>query len=426
MEITIKYTTLTNVIWELKEDIKSSSEMLEKLLFTIDTIYGISLNNTAVVKIENFFRVYQRRIRECNNAKLKFLKKHEEWLKSELSIKIEKNISGRPIKDYDDVKDRTKKKKQEDIINAHSATLLKNTFKTVLLKTQPKNAGQIVDVLPTASPKRLRRMVQSIPTPKSTTEFSEEDSLALVLNLGLSRNKYEIIRKALIDKQWGYLPSTKLLQATKAKILPSEMYVDDTAAKIRLSDLLQNTASRIISEFSEEQMELCNNSEITLICKWGCDGSSGFSEYKQQSGSSTDYSTIFMASLVPLRMRLYNESSSSSSTNSFQDMWINSTPGSKFLCRPIRFEYVKEDRNTTQTLVDDIRKEIADLVPIFVEICGRITKVSFQLHLTMIDGKVANAITETRSYWKCNICGKKLQNLMTFLLKSNAMKMPLN
>lgn len=319
MEITIKYITLCNVIWELKEDIKSSSEMLQTLLCTIDKGYGISLNNTAVVTIENFFRIYQRRIRECNNARVKFLKKHEEWLNLELSIKIEKKLYGRPIKDYDDVKDRTKKKKQEDIINTHSTTLLKDSFKTVLLKTQPKNAGQIVDVLPTASPKRLRRMVQSIPTPKSSTEFTEEDSLALALNLGLSRNKYETMRKALIDKQWGCMPSTKLLQATKAKILPPELYVDDTSAKIRLSDLLENTASRIISEFSEEQLELCNNSEITFICKWGCDGSSGFSEYKQQSESSTDYSTIFMASLVPLRMRLYNESSSSSSTNSFKD-----------------------------------------------------------------------------------------------------------
>lgn len=85
---------------------------------------------------------------------------------------------------------------------------------------------------------------------------------------------------------------------------------------------------------------------------------------------------------------------------------MNLTPGSKFLCRPIRFEYVKEDIVSTQSLVDSIEREISSLSPLYVEISGQVIKVSFQPQLTMIDGKVANAITDTTSTWKCNICGK--------------------
>ncbi|GBP04619.1 hypothetical protein EVAR_91331_1 [Eumeta japonica] len=63
----------------------------------------------------------------------------------------------------------------------------------------------------------------------------------------------------------------------------------------------------------------------------GCDGTSGFSEYKQQSGSSSgiDYSSLFMASMVPLRMRLNKPTSSLNNAVTHEDIWINLTPGSK-------------------------------------------------------------------------------------------------
>lgn len=300
---------------------------------------------------------------------------------------------------------KTQKKRQEELISNHPANQIKDSFKLVLTKTQPKDAAKIVDVLPSASPKRLKRMIESIPTPKSDTEFTDEDALALSLNINLSRNKYDQLRKALIEKGWGSMPSTYSLNAAKENMLPPISEISDKGAGVSLSHLLENTASRIISTFSKEEIDICKNSEVTLICKWGCDGSSGFSEYKQQSESNTKFSTVLMASIVPLRMRLYKESSSSSST--FQDVWINSTPGSKLLCRPIRFEYTKEDTETTNKLVGGINTEYENLSPISVVISGSVIKVSFQLNLTMIDGKVANAITDTKSNWQCNICGKK-------------------
>lgn len=283
-----------------------------------------------------------------------------------------------------------------------------DTFKKVLTRTQPKEAEKIVDVLPTASPKRLTRMVQSIRTPKSTSSFTNEDALALVLNLGLTRNKYNILRKAVIEKGYDIFPSSKSLKETKQNILKpisSPVYSTSEGSKVELSKLLDNTASRIISTFSDEDIERCKDSEVVLVFKWGCDGTSGFTEYKQLVGSNpeTKFSSIFMSSFVPLRMRIYNQLPSTSSSN---DIWKNLSPGSKFLCRPIRFEYVKEDKITTQRLVDSIQKEISSLTPVSVEINGQVIKVSFQGQFSMIDGKVANAVTDTTSTWKCNICGK--------------------
>lgn len=407
MEITLKYRSICNVIWNKISDTNVRSEKIDKLINIIFS-YGLKLKTDDIEKLENFYKIYEKRIKDSDFSVSKFKKKNEDWLNKEIVIVIDDKKGGRPKKDYDEVQNRTKRVKQDECIKTHSANEIKDSFKVVLTRTQPKEAGKIVDVLPTASPKRLTRMIQSITTPKSTTSFTSEDALALVLNLGLTRNKYNILRKALIEKGYDIFPSSKTIRETKENILKpitSPVYATNESSKVELSQLLDNTASRIISTFSSEDIERCKDTEVVLLFKWGCDGTSGFSEYKQPSASNseTKFSSIFMSSLVPLRMRIYSESPSTSSSI---DIWRNLTPGSKFLCRPIRFEYVKEDKITTQSLVHSIENEISSLSPVFVEINGQVIKVSFQGQFTMIDGKVANAVTDTTSTWKCNICGK--------------------
>lgn len=405
MEVTVKYNSLCKVIWDTLANTNIRSEKIEKLIDTIVYSYGLDIKPD---EIENFYKIYEKRIKDSDYSIQKFLKKSQDWLNKEMTVVIEQKKRGRPKKDYEEVQIRTKKVKQEEIINMHSANEIKDSFKAVLIRTQPKETEKIVDVLPTASPKRLKRMIQSIPTPKSSTSFTSEDALALFLNLGLTRNKYCILRKALIEKGYDIFPSSKSIRETKENILKpitSPVHASIEGAKVELSQLIDNTVSRIMSTFSSKDIERCKQSDVVLMFKWGCDGTSGFSENKQPSGSSTEkkFSSIFMASFVPLRMRLYNKLPSTSSAN---DIWTNLTPGSKFLCRPIRFEYVKEDIVSTQSLVDSIERELSSLSPLNVEISGQVIEVSFKPQLTMIDGKVANAITDTTSNWKCNICGK--------------------
>ncbi|GBP05958.1 hypothetical protein EVAR_91995_1 [Eumeta japonica] len=65
---------------------------------------------------------------------------------------------------------------------------------------QPSDAVKIASVLPSASPRRLKRIVKSIPTPTSESVFTEEEAIALMLQLGLTRDKYITLRKALQEK----------------------------------------------------------------------------------------------------------------------------------------------------------------------------------------------------------------------------------
>lgn len=68
---------------------------------------------------------------------------------------------------------------------------------------------------------------------------------------------------------------------------------------------------------------------LKLFCKWGCDGSSGQSEYKQVLPEESDLisdANLFIASLVPIR--LIDET-----TNTV--VWKNETCSSVRYCRPI-------------------------------------------------------------------------------------------
>ncbi|KAI8119671.1 hypothetical protein CVS40_9081 [Lucilia cuprina] len=224
---------------------------------------------------------------------------------------------------------------------------------------QPLDAIKNCKYSSNASPRRLKRIVKSIPTPSSDTTFTEEEAIALMLQLGLSRDNYITLRKALSEKG-------------KKSIIPPPIEITDRKAVIGLGALLENTALRIASDFSSDQLKKINSCDLQLICKWGCDGLSALSEYKQinTSESSSEYKSVFMASLVPLRIRKYADSDSPST--SFDDIWKNSTPGSKAFCRPISFEYIKESKTTTQDLIN-----------------------------------LGNAITGTSSTWYCYICGDK-------------------
>lgn len=274
-------------------------------------------------------------------------------------------------------------------------------------ENRPKEALQIANVLPTASPKRLKRIVKSIPTPSSETDFTEEEAIGLMLELGLSKNKYLILRKALIAKGHKILPSYIAIKDKRDCLLPSPIAVNEREACIELSNLLENTASRIVSDFSTDQLKRVNNCDVILMCKWGCDGLSAIPEYKHASGgeNTSEYKSVFMSSLVPLRIRSYSTIEPSTS-NAFEDIWVNSAPGSKAFCRPIGFEYTKESKTNTKDLVEYINGEIDNLEPICINIGDYSFNMSFNLSLTMIDGKVCNAITDTLSNWKCSICNE--------------------
>lgn len=102
--------------------------------------------------------------------------------------------------------------------------------------------------------------------------------------------------------------------------------MSEVSALIPLQHLLDHTTKRLceILDFSQysNTFENCKNCIVEFIFKWGCDGSSGHSEY-QQAGNEIKMSyiindtSVFMFCLVPLLLILYHNS------NEKQILWLN-------------------------------------------------------------------------------------------------------
>ncbi len=158
-------------------------------------------------------------------------------------------------------------------------------------------------------------------------------------------------------------------------------------------------------------MANCNGS-AQLTSKWGCDGASGQSEYKQQPAELGNFSDkhLFMMSMVPIEMRNYTLASTSSAASSSSGgcssltLWKNPRPSSTKYCRPIMFEYSQETKEKTTTEVANIEAQIQRLQPTTVTAYGKSISVFHRLVMTMIDGKVCQALTDTPSASTCVVC----------------------
>lgn len=87
--------------------------------------------------------------------------------------------------------------------------------------------------------------------------------------------------------------------------LKSNISVTECSAVVKLQALLDHTANRILLTQMDVIKSLASENvrNLNLICKWGCDGTSGQNMYKQKfsddDGSKSD-ANIFFTSLVPL------------------------------------------------------------------------------------------------------------------------------
>lgn len=129
-----------------------------------------------------------------------------------------------------------------------------------------------------------------------------------------------------------------------------------------------------------------NNANVTLICKYGCDGSSGYSEDIQKPSSSSSEimsdddinvepisdTNLFLFTFVPLRIFC----------NANKNIWWqNLYPSSTRLCRPIKIIYKKESKKLIQDEVTLFKKEISELNPKIIEINNVVVTVNYSMHI---------------------------------------------
>jgi hypothetical protein len=112
-------------------------------------------------------------------------------------------------------------------------------------------------------------------------------------------------------------------------------------------------------------------------------------------------SDIFVTSVVPLQ--LYSTKSSGDKII----LWKDPRPSSVMYCRPIRMKFKKETAEFAKEEISVVEESIKMLetTVITLEEQNSVLSVSHNMVLTLIDGKICNAVTSTSSAQVCYVCG---------------------
>ena len=249
---------------------------------------------------------------------------------------------------------------------------------------------------------KIAKLIKS----NAVTKMTPQEGLALMVSANLSKKAYQKIRNNAKLFNADMYPLYDEIRKARQECYPKKESITctESVGQVELESLLHHTTQRLaqvnsVKENIEKMLKESKADRVNgvLTCKWGFDGASGQSEYKQKSKTSEfSNADLFSTTLVPLEL-------------SFKGVvvWTNLRASSTRFCRPIRIRYVKE----TFTVLNDEKKnidaEISLLRTCTISIKDEHGKhvdllVTFKLVLSMIDGKAANAITGTLGQQSCS------------------------
>lgn len=350
----------------------------------------------------------EKRWKPCRRNKSLFFSKNSEWLKSTILFEEEKEFDeipgptcrvGRPKKAFEECKSRTKQMRIQNLVAKTNTKELVFATQVSLRKSGKRIAAEVVgEVTNPDSPKRAKAYKNAYITAETNKlqpiPLTPDEAVSLIVSTKSSKETYLAYRSVAKRCKSNIYPSWNNVLLAKQACYPNSnaITVNDTAAEIDLENLLHLTASRIC-QLQSEVIRNCSSDQLTLLCKWGIDGSSGQSNYRQLVKSDNDDSSVLIISFVPLQLR--------DSKDNTTILWQNPVPSSTRFCRPIKFIFCKETPEVTVTETDKIQRQIDNLRDFIYE---NEKSVSFKLVLSMVDGKICHTLTGTKSTLNCYIC----------------------
>lgn len=220
--------------------------------------------------------------------------------------------SGRPPKDFSTSSDRSKRRKTQHLLNTYDNEELAFAASVSARKSGKRDAANIIQEVAAASPRRstkYKKAIRLLSTPKMQQPYAPDEALALFIFGKLSVHQYTTMQMEAVDRGYGIYPSYYYLAKAKQFCSPPlrKITITDTSVEIELQDLIDhNVRVQRLCSYLEEVIASVTDNNFILYFKWGCDGSSGHSLYKQpfEKEESTD-EYLLSISLLPLR--LYSE-----------------------------------------------------------------------------------------------------------------------
>lgn len=306
---------------------------------------------------------------------------------------------GRPKKPFSELSVITKRQNAKKLCKELSIEELGFTLEKSLKAAGHLDASKAIKNI-IDSPGVASEYLKQSETPQNTVQYSSDEALALCVDMKLTKRQYKLMYFGAKKRNIQTYPSYDRVLSAKKRCYPSSEAIEITEIgfKVNLQALLDITAQRLVDTLPTDSIESTRN--LCLISKYGFDGASSQSNYKQKfSDPNADDSSIFISSLVPIV--LYDADQQETV------YWQNMKPSSTTLCRPLLLQFKKE----TEEFVLQIDKEISDEINALtatVIVKENVTiEISHQLKCTMIDGKICNHLCNNKSSQSCFICNAK-------------------
>lgn len=145
-----------------------------------------------------------------------------------------------------------------------------------------------------------------------------------------------MIRKLSLEKSSILYLTYKFVLESKTECYPNNIKITENGATVELQALLDHIAQRILS-FQSEVIKNLSAEKIQglyLICKWGYDGTSSQSNYKQKCINEETYDENFFHFSCLLQVSFV---AIGKKTNII--VYKNPRPSSPRFCRPIKINF---------------------------------------------------------------------------------------
>lgn len=381
--------------------------MQEVLIDFVSRKYKVSQSHQSEVKLRYSLQIFcdnlSSRWRKSNRTLGNFTRRNVLWLQTVFKFSDESHSIcsdgsastsfASHTKQFYEVTDRYKYRCTQELRQSNSTEVILYAAKQKLNSEGSSDFAKVLDYL-MKNPNDIAQIKAFCENKIETPLFSKDKCLTLYLGLNLSKQQYIELRKACIESGTNQWQSYYEIQKTKLECYPSKekVTITETSACIELQALLDLTVNRLLKIC---EGNIGSHKNMTLLCKWGFDGASSQSTYKQKfQDENVSDNSVFMTSFVPIKL-----------TSGADVVWINQNPSSTRYCRPIRYEFIHENAEITKKEYERMKEEIRNLTPtLYKDVI-----VNHKMLFTMIDGKVCTVLSNVASCSSCYLCGAKTE-----------------
>ena len=247
-------------------------------------------------------------------------------------------------------------------------------------------------------PKKARKSLDT----SDPIKMKISEGLALKVATDLSDSQYQMLRNSSIKHNANIYPTLHEIAIAKKECYPDDIEFTETSAKCKVQNMINHTLNRILS-IDNLKTQLHDVNTCKFYLKIGMDGASSQSIYMQKFEDTelvdgvANEESLFHTAISPLKL-----------VSGEKTIWSNPKPNSIHFCRPLHLQYAKETTEVTTNEERRLREEIEALEPFKVTVSeDHVVLIDYDIQITMVDGKVVNALTDQRSTQSCNICKAK-------------------